>query len=57
MVLDILKVSNQTPPPHTCWDLTRTKQGEKKEYTPFPAKSKYQLNIRGLAQLEDEKSN
>ncbi len=57
MVLDILKVSNQTPPPHTCWDLTRTKQGEKKEYTPFLAESKYRLSIRGLAQLVDEKSN
>ncbi len=57
MVLDILKVSNQTPPPHICWDLTRTKQGEKKEYTPFLAESKYELSIRGLAQLVDEKSN
>jgi hypothetical protein len=22
-------------PPNTCWDLKRTKQGEKKGYTPF----------------------
>jgi hypothetical protein len=58
MVLDIFKVSNQTPPPpHTCWDLTRTKQGEKKEYTPFFAESTYEPSIRGLAQLVDEKSN
>ncbi len=57
MVFDILKVSNQTPPPHTCWDLTRTKQGEKKEYTPFLAESKYELSIGGLEQLVDEKSN
>ncbi len=57
MVLDILKVSNQTPPFHTCWDLTRTKQGEKKEYTPFLAEPKYELSIRGLAQIVDEKSN
>jgi hypothetical protein len=41
----------------TVWDLTRTKQGEKKEYTPFLAESKYELSIRGLAQLVDEKSN
>ncbi len=59
MVFDILKVSNQTPPPHTCWDwdLTRTKQGEKKEYTPFLPESKYELSIGGLALLVDEKSN
>ncbi len=57
MVLDIFKVSNQTPPPHTCWDLTRIKQGEKKDYTPFFAESKYKVSIRGLAQLVDEKSN
>jgi hypothetical protein len=57
MVFDILKVSNQTPPPHTCWELTRTKQGEKKEYTPFFPESKYELSIRGLAQIVDEKSN
>ena len=29
----------------------------KKEYTPFLAESKYELSIRGLAQLVDEKSN
>ncbi len=51
MVFDILKVSNKTPPPYTCLDLTRTKQGEKKEYTPFLAESKYELSIGGLAQL------
>jgi hypothetical protein len=56
-VFDILKVSNQTPPPPTCWDLRRTKQGEKKEYTPFLAESQYELSIGGLAQLVDEKSN
>jgi hypothetical protein len=38
-------------------DLTRTKQGEKKGYTPFLPESKYELSIRGLAQLVDEKSN
>ncbi len=60
MVFDILKVltiPHHTPPPHTCWDLTRTKQGEKKEYTPFLAESKYELSTGGLAQLVDEKSN
>jgi hypothetical protein len=44
------------PPPHTCWDLTRTKQGEKKEYTAYLPESKFEVNIRGLAQLLDEKS-
>ncbi len=58
MVFDILKVSNQTPsPPHTCWDLTRTKQGEKKEYTPFLPESKCELSLGELAQFVDEKSN
>ncbi len=46
-----------TPPPNTNWDFTRTKQGEKKEYTPFLPESNYESSIRGLAQLEDEKSN
>jgi hypothetical protein len=32
-------------------------QGEKKESTPFLPESKYELSIRGLAQLVDEKSN
>ncbi len=45
-----------TPPPNTYWDFTRTKQGEKKEYTHFLPESKYELSIRGLAQL-GEKSN
>ncbi len=57
MAFDILNVSNPPHPPNTCWDLTRTKQGEKKEYTPFLPESKYELSIRGLAQLVDEKSN
>ena len=57
MVFDILKVSNKTPPPHTCWDLTRTKQVEKKGYTHFLPESKCAVSIRGLAQLLDEKSN
>jgi hypothetical protein len=57
MAFEILKVSNPTPPPYTCWDLTRTIQGEKKEYTPFLAESMYELRIEGLVQLVDEKSN
>jgi hypothetical protein len=57
MAFDIFKISYPPHPPNTCWDLTRTKQGEKKEYTPFLPESKYELSIRGLAQLVDEKSN
>ncbi len=54
MTIDILKVSNPPPPPQ---HLTRTKQGEKKGYTPFFPESKCAVSIRGLAQLVDEKSN
>ncbi len=57
MVFDILKVSNKTPPPHTVWDLTRIKQGEKKGYTPFLPEFKCAVSITELAQLVDEKSN
>jgi hypothetical protein len=57
MAIEIFKVSNPPLPPHTCWDLTRTKHGEIKEYTHFLPESKYELSIRGLAQLIDEKSN
>ncbi len=34
-------------PPNTCWDLTRTKQGEKKGYTPFLPESKCAVSVRG----------
>jgi hypothetical protein len=59
MTIDILKVSDPPPPPHpnTCRDFTRTKQGEKKGYTPFLPESKCAVSIWGLAQLVDEKSN
>jgi hypothetical protein len=57
MTIDILKVSNPATPPNTCRDLTRTKQGEKKGFTPFLPESKCAVSIRGLAQLVDEKSN
>ncbi len=57
MDIDILKVSNPSHPPNTFWYLTRTKQGEKKGYTPFLPESKYELSKRGLEQLADEKSN
>jgi hypothetical protein len=58
MAIDIFKVSKPPlPPPHICWDLTRTKHGEIKEFTSFLPESKYELSIRGLAQLIDEKSN
>ncbi len=52
-----MRAVTKDPPPHTCWDLTRTKQEEKKEYTLFIPEYKYELSIRGLAQLVDEKSN
>jgi hypothetical protein len=57
MAIDIFQVSTPPLPPHTCWDLTRTKHGEIKGYTHFLPESKYKLSIRGLAQLIDEKSN
>ena len=57
MAFDIFTISYPPHPPNTYWDFTRTKQGEKKEYTPFLPESKYELSIRGLAQLVDEKSN
>ena len=57
MAFDIFPISYPPHPPNTFWDFTRTKQGEKKEYTPFLAESKYELSIGGLAQLVDEKSN
>ena len=59
MAFDIFTISYppHPPPPNTNWDFTRTKQGEKKEYTTFLAESKYELSIGGLAQLVDEKSN
>ncbi len=57
MDIDILKVSNPSHPPNTCWDLTRTNKEKKKGYTPFLPESKYELSIKGLAQLVDEKSN
>ncbi len=57
MAFDIFTISYPPHPPNTYWDFTRTKQGEKKEYTPFFPESKYELSIRGLAQLVDEKSN
>jgi hypothetical protein len=54
MAFDIFTISYPPHPPPT---LTETLQGEKKEYTPFLPESKYELSIRGLAQLVDEKSN
>ena len=57
MAFDIFTISYPPYPPNTNWDFTRTKQGEKKEYTPFLPESKNELSIRGLAQLVDEKSN
>ncbi len=57
MAFDIFTILYPTHPPNTYWDFTRTKQGEKKEYTPFLPESKYELSIRGLVQLVDEKSN
>jgi hypothetical protein len=57
MAFDIFTISYPPHPPNTYWDFTMTKQGEKKKYTPFLPESKYELSIRGLAQLVDEKSN
>jgi hypothetical protein len=51
--LIFLKSQTKPHPPHTCWDVTMTKLGEKKEYTPFLAESKSELSIGGLAQLAD----
>jgi hypothetical protein len=57
LAFDIFTISYPPHPSNTYWDFTRTKQGEKKEYTHFLPESKYELSIRGLAQLVDEKSN
>ncbi len=56
MAFDIFTISYPPHPPNIYY-FTRTKQGEKREYTPFFPESKYELSIRGLAQLVDEKSN
>ncbi len=57
MAFDIFTISYPPHPP----TLTETLQGlnkeRKKEYTPFLPVSKYELSIRGLALLVDEKSN
>ncbi len=55
MAFDIFTISYPPPPPNIYWYFT--KQGEKREYTPFFPEYKYELSIRGLAQLVDEKSN
>jgi hypothetical protein len=57
MAFDIFTISYPPHPLNTYWDFTRTKQGDKKENTPFLPESMYELSIRGLAQLVDEKSN
>jgi hypothetical protein len=57
MAFDIFTISYPPHPPNTLLRLYKDKQGDKKEDTPFLPESKYELNIRGLAQLVDEKSN